>query len=69
MYCLWKELDFWPSRELVDTYQVVLSDSMLTPGGAHQNPGKAIAQQVTYSTYENRNTLNVLVGITPGGLA
>ena len=29
---------------------------------------KLTAQQGTYSTYTNRNTLKALVGITPGGL-
>jgi len=31
-------------------------------------PTQPIAQQVTFSTYKNRNTIKALVGITPGGL-
>ena len=31
-------------------------------------PKEPIAQQSTYSTYKNRNTMKVLVGVSPGGL-
>ena len=33
-----------------------------------QKPKKSIAQQATYSTYKNRDTVKVLVGCTPAGL-
>jgi hypothetical protein len=33
-----------------------------------QKPRNPLAQQATFSTYKNRNTMKVLVGITPGGL-
>ena len=77
MYCSWKELDIRSTKELVDTYMPsgfkrqyattrVIVDGMEVP---IKKPGKPIAQQVTYSTYKNRNTLKVLVGITPGRLA
>ena len=76
MYCSWIKLDIWPSRELVDSYipadftrlypsTRVVVDGMEVP---IKKPGKPTAQQVTYSTYKNRNTLKAIIGITPGGL-
>ena len=35
---------------------------------AVKKPKPPIAQQSTFSTYKNRNTVKVLVGSTPGGL-
>ena len=37
----------------------------MTPLRRPKNPK---AQQETFSTYKNRNTAKVLVGVTPGGL-
>ena len=76
MYCSWKELDIWPSRELVDEnmpsdFKRLYPSTRVIIDGVEfpiKKPGKPTAQQVTYSTYKNRNTLKVLVGITPGGL-
>ena len=76
MYCSWKELDIWPSRELVDENmpsdfkRLYLSTSVIIDGMEIpiKKPGKPTAKQVTYSTYKNRNALKVLVGIIPGGL-
>jgi hypothetical protein len=33
-----------------------------------KKPAAPLAQQITFSTYKNRNSAKVLVGITPGGL-
>ena len=33
-----------------------------------QKPSQPIAQQATFSTYKNRNTVKVLVGMSSGGL-
>ena len=33
-----------------------------------KNPKLPIAQQSTFSTYKNRNTVKVLIGATPGGM-
>lgn len=33
-----------------------------------KKPQAPRAQQSTYSTYKNRNTIKILVGSTPGGL-
>jgi hypothetical protein len=33
-----------------------------------KKPNKPTAQQVTFSSYKNRNTLKAVVGISPGGL-
>ncbi len=33
-----------------------------------KKPGAPTAQQVTFSSYKNRNTAKAVVGITPGGL-
>lgn len=76
MYCSWKELHIWPSKELVNTYMPsdfkrlyastrVIVDGVEVP---IKKTGKPTAQQVTYSSYKNRNTLKALIGITPGGL-
>ena len=76
MYRQWKRLDTWPSRELVSFYMPedfrkkfpttrAIIDGVEVP---IKKPGKPTAQQVTYSTYKNRNTLKAIIGITPGGL-
>ena len=76
MFCSWKELNIWPSKELVDVHmpsdfkRLYASTQVIVDGVEVpiKKPGKPTAQQVTYSTYKNRNTLKALVGITPGGL-
>ena len=72
----WEEIDIWPDRELVDffcpsdfkskfpTTRVIL-DGFEFP---IKKPGAPTAQQVTFSSYKNRNTAKAVVGITPGGL-
>jgi hypothetical protein len=72
----WGELNIWPSCDLVQYCMPsdfkrkfhktrVIMDGTEFPIGKPKEPN---AQQVTFSTYKNRNTLKVLVGVTPGGL-
>ena len=75
-YLQWSQINWWPSRELVSYYMPsdfkskypktrIIVDVMECP--IHK-PTQPVAQQATFSTYKNRNTVKVLVGITPGGL-
>ena len=76
MFCSWKELNIWPSKELVivhmpsDFKRLYASTRVIVDGVdvPIKKPGKPTAQQMTYSTYKNRNTLKTLVGITHAGL-
>ena len=76
MYCQWSEINWWPSQELVRYYapsdfKAKFPKTRLIVDGTEfplQKPTQPIAQQATFSTYKNRNTLKVLVGCTPGGL-
>lgn len=76
MYMQWEEINWWPSREVVQYYAPsdfrakfpntrVVIDGMECP---IQKPKQPVAQQATFSTYKNKNTVKVLVGVTPGGL-
>jgi hypothetical protein len=76
MYRQWSELAMWPSRDLVSYYMPVdfkhrfpktrvIFDATECP---IKKPKTPRAQQATFSTYKNRNTVKVLVGSTPGGL-
>ncbi|KAI0230562.1 hypothetical protein LSAT2_019104, partial [Lamellibrachia satsuma] len=65
MYCSWKELDIWPTKELVNAYmpsdfkRLYASTQVIVDGVEVpiKKPGKPTSQQVTYSSYKNRNTL------------
>ncbi len=72
----WGEVDWWPSQDLVRFYSPsdfrakfpttrVIVDGTEIP---MNKPKQPVAQQATYSTYKNRNTAKVLVGMTPAGL-
>ena len=72
----WREINIWPEREIVTFYAPsnfrqkfpktrAIFDGTECP---IQKPKAPRAQQVTYSTYKNRNTTKVLIGITPGGM-
>lgn len=72
----WKNLDLWIDKESVRTYMPfsfydkypstrVILDATEIPV---KKPKLPFAQQVTFSSYKNRNTLKFLVGITPSGL-
>lgn len=76
IYQLWSLLDIWPPRDVVDFYMPkgfkkhypttrVIVDATEVPIDKPSNP---IAQQATFSTYKNKNTIKLLVGATPGGL-
>ena len=72
MFCSWKELNIWPSKELVNVhmpsdFKHLYASTRVIVDGVQvdiKKPGKPTAKQVTYSTYKNRNTLKALVGIT-----
>ncbi|CAH2087126.1 unnamed protein product [Euphydryas editha] len=76
VYELWKKIDIWPSRSLVNYYMPdlfkqyhpatrVIIDSTEIPISKPKNP---TAQQATFSSYKHHNTIKFLVGATPGGL-
>jgi len=72
----WHELDIWPNGDLVRYFMPsdfgrkfpstrVILDGMECP---IKKPACPLAQQTTFSTYKNRNTLKVVVGSSPGGV-
>ena len=76
MYHQWKEIDIWPSCDLVRYFMPedfkkkfpktrIIIDGMERPV---MKPKSATAQQSTFSSYKNRNTVKVLVGCAPSGL-
>ncbi len=76
MYHQWSEISIWPSRDLVRYYMPsdfkqkflntrVIFDATECPVKKPKTPR---AQQSTFSTYKNRNTVKILVGASPGGL-
>jgi len=76
MACQWREIDIMPSREMTtfhmpDDYVKkfprtrVIIDGMECPIMKPKNPH---AQQATFSSYKNCNTLKVVVGSSPGGV-
>ena len=72
----WRELDTWCDRDLVRFYmpsgfKAEFSSTRVIIDGTEcpvKKPKLPNAQQSTFSTYKNRNTVKVLAGITPGGL-
>ena len=76
MYYQWKELDIWPSRDLVkyhapSDFKAKFPSTRAVVDGTEcpiQKPKDPIAQQHTFSLYKNKNTAKVLVSATPGGL-
>lgn len=76
MYYQWGEVDWWPSQETVryyapDGFKRSYPNTRVIIDGTEcplAKPSKPLAQQVTWSSYKNRNTVKVLVGATPGGL-
>ncbi|ELU00755.1 hypothetical protein CAPTEDRAFT_202151 [Capitella teleta] len=63
LYLEFKEMNFWPSRELVSFYapsdlkKIFPSTKLVTDGSEIpiQRPKQPTLQQATYSTYKNRN--------------
>ena len=73
MYCQWRELKLWPSQDEVACFTPldfnknfpktrVIVDGTEMPNVKPRDPE---AQQKTWSTYKNSNTLKVLVGKFP----
>ena len=74
MYSKFKEVSIWPTRQQVDakmpasfadypTTRVVIDATEIFI----EQPSSPVAQQQTFSSYKNHNTLKVLIGITPSG--
>ena len=72
----WREINIWPSRNLVRYFSPsdfkkkfpttrVIIDGTECP---IKKPKAPRAQQSTFSTYKNKNTVKTLIGATPGGL-
>ena len=76
MYVQWEEINWWPSRELVhylapSGFSEKFPNTRVIIDGTEcpiKKPKQPVAQQATFSTYKNHNTVKVLVGITPAGL-
>lgn len=76
MYCQWHEIDWWPSRWMVNyfapsDFRVKFPKTRVIIDGTEfpiKKPKSPLLQQATFSTYKNRNTMKVVVGATPGGL-
>ncbi|XP_069105886.1 uncharacterized protein, partial [Argopecten irradians] len=74
LYFQLKELDIWPSRDVVDEHMPdnfsqfsktrVILDATEIP--IHK-PRNVNAQSATFSSYKNKNTLKTMVGCTPKG--
>ena len=74
MYSKFKEVNIWPTREQVNTTmpasfgeypttRVIIDATEVFI----EQPSSPVAQQQTFSSYKNHNTLKVLIGITPSG--
>lgn len=72
----WREIDLWPSKDLVQFYSPEdffdkFPDTRVVLDGTEcpvKQPKQPVTQQATFSRYKNRNTVKVVVGSTPGGL-
>lgn len=75
-YFQWKEVDWWPNRDLVShhcptdfkrkfpTTRVIVDGTEVRV----KRPSNPKAQSTSFSSYKHGNTMKVLVGVTPGGL-
>ena len=76
MYHQWKEIAWWTSREEVSfhcptDFKLHFPKTRVILDGTEipiLRPTDPVAQRATWSSYKNRNTAKVVVGITPGGL-
>ena len=73
IYFKFKEVPLWPTRESIDQFMPTCFRSMYpTIIDATEIfidiPANPSAQQLTFSTYKNHNTLKALIGITPSGV-
>ena len=75
LFVKFKEIPLWPTRDGVDTHmpQCFREDYPSTRCIIDateifiQQPSSPVAQQLTFSSYKNHNTLKAIVGITPSG--
>ena len=73
LYCKFKDLNIWPSRQQVNHYMPRLFKDYYPTTRCIidatelfiQSPSNPQAQQLTFSSYKNHNTLKALVCITP----
>jgi len=75
MYYRFKELDIFPDRQIIELHKpacfknknkgttVIIDATEMYI----EKPSNPEAQQLTFSTYKNTNTLKALVSITPSG--
>lgn len=76
MYFQFKDIGWWPSRDLVKFYspsdfKLRFPSTRIIIDGTEipiKRPKQPVIQQGTYSSYKNRSTVKVLVGVAPGGL-
>ncbi|CAC5426673.1 unnamed protein product [Mytilus coruscus] len=72
----WREVKTFPDRDIVrffspHDFKTKFPSTRIIIDGTEcpvMKPKSPIAQQSTFSTYKNRNTIKLLVGATPGGL-
>lgn len=72
----WREIQIWPSQDIVryfspQDFRAKFPKTRVIIDGTEcpvKKPRSPVAQQSTFSTYKNRNTIKILVGSTPGGL-
>lgn len=75
MYFQLKELNFWPSEDIVQDFMPVnfaekfpstrvILDATEIP---IQKPSDVNSQSVTWSNYKHRNTIKAMIGVTPSG--
>lgn len=72
----WREINIWPSRNLVryfspSDFKSKFPSTRVVIDGTEcpiKKPKAPRAQQATYSTYKNRNTVKTLIGASPGGV-
>ena len=75
LFYKFKEIPLWPTRDTVDHHMPTSFRSMYPKTRCIidatelfiEMPANPSAQQLTYSSYKNHNTLKALVGITPSG--
>lgn len=72
----WREINIWPPRNLVryfspSDFKSKFPTTRVIVDGTEcpiKKPKAPRAQQSTFSSYKNRNTVKTLIGATPGGL-
>ena len=72
----WREANIWPPSNLVryfapTDFKAKFPTTRIIVDGTEcpiKQPKAPRAQQATFSSYKNRNTVKILVGSTPGGL-